>query len=340
MYIISFRDLAAAKSGAVTPAAVFWIDGVGADFAWNDPASLRRRFADRSARYVPWDEVRTALAGKHVCFVIHGFNVGRDDGYASCGALSQQLSGQGKPWPDTTVTSIESATGGVGLLMPVLWPGDGLVPGISYPTEMGDVYETGRRFAEFLLSEARGLSRASFISHSLGARVVLETVQRTMAAGKGVPPRFETAVLTAPAADDGVLDEPRYGAAVAALRRIVIVSSQEDDVLEDVFPAGDRVESWIWSRERASKRALGYSGPRKLKKASPAAGKLEWFDATTDSVGHDGYFPTPLERPDAKWATWPRGWTRLRAKQAGFLHTLFGGGEPAWPTKKTVEQET
>ena len=64
---------------------------------------------------------------------------------------------------------------GADLVIPVLWPGDGFI-GWSYLTATQHSKATGARFATFLASAAFTAAEVSFISHSLGARVVLETV--------------------------------------------------------------------------------------------------------------------------------------------------------------------
>jgi hypothetical protein len=321
MLVLSFRDLSAAKSGGVTAGAMVDLAGMGMDFDWNRPASLRQRLSQGQARYVPWGEVKRRLAGKSVCFVVHGFNVDRDHGYAGEGALAQEMLGLGRLFPAAGRATL------VDLVIPVLWPGDWYLPGVNYPFEMGDVRATGRRFDEFLRSDAQRASRISFVSHSLGARVVLEAVSH--AAGK-ISGRFETAVLTAAAADDDILDDPRYAVGVAALREIIVVSSFKDSVLADAFPVGDRIEAALWNNEKASDRALGRFGPARLKPGSAARGKVRWFDIDPgENCGHDGYFPWPWN-PEPPL---PNGWTAQRKKLGQFLRETFSPGPPAtaWP---------
>ncbi len=330
MLILSFRDLAAASAGAVTPAVMVELHGVRDGFDWNAPGSLRRRLADGGARYLDWETVRQRLADRSVCFVVHGFNVNRDRGYPGYGAMAQQLSGLGPLLPGLPARL--GAIAECDLVIPVLWPGDWHLPGVNYPFEMGDVYKTGEQFAVFLVSDAARLSSVSFASHSLGARVVLETMSRALAHRRAdAAPRFDAAILMAAAADEDILDDPRYARAVQALGRIIVVSSAKDSVLGDIFPTGDAVEAALWSQEKASKRALGFFGPKALKPGSAATGKVQWFAIDRgEDCGHDGYFPWPW-KTDIK----PDGWTAQRAKVAGFLHKAFAGGPPpftpGWP---------
>jgi hypothetical protein len=327
MYVLSFRDLAAPRSGAVTSAVMLELRGVDPAWAWNNPLSLRNRIGQGQAGVLSWAEVSAALRDKRVCFLVHGFNVNRDHGYTGEGALAQELLGLGPVFAGQPPAAM------VDLVIPVLWPGDWILPGVNYPFELGDVRATGERFAEFLRSEAQTASRVSFVSHSLGARVVLETVARAVAAGKPAS-ELDLAILTAAAADDDVLDDPRYRMAIGALRQILVVSSMDDDVLGRVFPLGDAVEAALWQGEKASSRALGRFGPKALKPGSAAAGKVRWFDIDpAEKVGHDHYFPEP-------WMKTPlaNGYDPRRQRLSEFLRAAFGAGplHPHWPIDRPL----
>lgn len=115
-----------------------------------------------------------------------------------------------------------------------------------------DVRLTRKYFAQLIASSATQMARVSFVTHSMGARVVLETVQQTLIAAKKSgrrTPRFDTAILTAAATSDEVLDDPDYADAVAAIERFVIVSSRADTVLSGAFPLGDAVEQFLWPHD-------------------------------------------------------------------------------------------
>lgn len=332
LYVLSFRDLATGVGGAVTGATVIELTGaLGEAFAWNSPASLRDRLRGnpKGARTLGWQEVRDLFQDKSVCFLIHGFNVNRDRGYAGLGVLAQELLGLG---PKMTPAKPKGARiAQADLVVPVIWPGDWYIPGVNYPFEMGDVYSTAEQFAAFLAGDGRGALSVSFVSHSLGARIILDTLARTLpkAAGRRMP-IFDAAIMTAPAADEDILDDPRFAAAVAALQRILIVSSMKDSVLRDAFPPGDKVEAALWRNEKPSAYALGAFGP-KLKPGSPAAGKVRWFPIDPAvGQGHDDYLPWPWKTNQK-----PNGWTPKRADVASFLHEAFTPGPfaPKWPAE-------
>lgn len=311
MLVLSFRDLSAPRGGAVTPAAMLELPAAAdAAFDWNDPASLRERLRGGSAAWLGGDRVQAALSGRPLCFLLHGFNVGRDKGYAGLGAWAKALI------PDA----------GAGLAIPVLWPGDWMLPGVNYPFELADVRSTAARFSEFLAGPAAGAAGLSFVTHSMGARVALETLARPI---RRAP--VEALLLTAPAVDEGALDDPRFAPAVESVHRIVVVSSIKDSVLRDAFPLGDRVEAALWRGEHASTRALGAFGPR-LKPGSMVAAKLRWFSIdAADDYGHDDYVPAPWRRDQR-----PEGFTPRRTRMAGFLRGALASSAfaPDWPGER------
>ncbi|MDP3378797.1 MAG: ATP-binding cassette domain-containing protein, partial [Brevundimonas sp.] len=211
--------------------------------------SLRDRFLAGEARRVDWGAVPGVFADKRVCFIVHGFNVDRDHGYAGYGAMAQELLGLG---PALNLPPVAGAD----LVIPILWPGDWHLPAINYPFEMGDVRETGRRFGAFLRGPAAQAASFAFVSHSLGARVVLETITQAVLSGPPPQATFELAILSAPAADQDELDNPRYHAGVKVLERIMVVSSPDDEVLGFAYPAGNIIEAALWRGEKARARAL------------------------------------------------------------------------------------
>lgn len=332
MLILSFRDMSTAVASAVTAAAVYDLDVTSPDFKWHPPPKLS---------LAQWDDVKLALAGKHVCFVVHGFNVPRDDGYTGFGAASQEMTPYGAlpgmaapgPW--------NLAVSGVDIAVPVLWAGDWYLP-INYPFLLPDVRLTGSYFADLILSSATQMARVSFVTHSMGARVVLEAIQQTLAraAQKGYrTPKFDTVLFTAPATSDEVLDDPDYALAVDAVERFVVVSSRADKVLSVVFPAGNAVEQALWANDPGADAALGRYGPR-LKVGSKALGKTEWYeipegdDDPRFNQGHEDYFPWPWQQPPDPG--FPNGWSLKRANIGIIAQAVLENRIPPWPPAKTV----
>lgn len=323
MLVLSFRDMSVNGCGAVTSAAVYEVD-IEQVTPWTPLPTLR---------LVPWDEVRATVQGRHVGFVIHGFNVNRDGGVTSCGAFAQELRQDGAlaaadPPLDLFAPSLD-------MVIPVLWAGDWYLP-INYPFLLPDIRTTGRYFADFFVSSATRIKRASFITHSMGVRVALEAMQQTLARSATTKPAFDTAIFTAPAASDEVLDDPDYADAVAAVERFVIVSSRADTVLSLAFPAGNAAEQALWANDPGADDALGRYGPR-LTPTSKALGKTDWYEMPASgpqpsAYNHGDYLPTP-EDPAAGY---PNGWSLKRVKIGALSQAVLSGQPPTFPPAKTV----
>lgn len=324
---LSFRDMAHAAAGPVFPAQVMRAKGVGQDYDWAGPDALQR-IRDRDLDLVPWDETAAIFARKDVYFLIHGFNVSRDRGFMGTGAAAQEILGEG-------VEDGAIALAGGKMIVPVLWPGDWYVPGINYPFEFGDARETARQFVKFLLSSATRIARASFITHSFGVRVALETMRMTLEAGRpDVAPAFGSALFMAAADDDDVIDWDYYGAVFDALQNVTVLSSESDATLRNAFPFGDAAEAALWDNQRTFRPALGLSGPRMLAE-SGFRGKTVWRPipdaARTD---HGDYLPQPW----TKDASAKNGWTDKRRKVLKLMRQACAGVTEEWPA--TAEPRT
>ena len=119
-----------------------------------------------------------------------------------------------------------------------------------------------------------------------------------------------------------MLDNPYYKEAVAALRRIVVVSAGTDKVLADSFPLGNAVEQALWANDAGPDVALGHSGPR-LKADSTARAKTVWYDVgmldPAVDQQHGDYLPAPGEQGD----TLPNGWSAKRERIASLTQAVF-----------------
>jgi hypothetical protein len=179
------------------------------------------------------------IAGKEVVFATHGFNVDYVDGVHSLARLNRDL-------------NLPSSFTFVG----VLWPGDWWIPVINYPAEADDAVQCGRNLATFIAKNLSLAADLSFVSHSLGARVVLEAVKNL----KGRTAR-EVCVLAA-AADDDCLTSRQYDAAREKAKRISVLASKGDWVLQLAYPAGDFISDIFYDDDSPFREALGYHGPR------------------------------------------------------------------------------
>jgi hypothetical protein len=277
-----------------------------------------------------------------VCFIVHGFNVNRDHGFTGGGAMAQEFRGQGPlarlPAPNT----LDLLVPGVDLFIPVLWPGDWFF-GANYPVVFRTAEAVGPHFAQFLTGSSATMRRVSFFSHSFGARVVLETLQNAMrprarVGARRPPPAFDTAVLTAAAASETVLDSRRYEAGVDALRRIAVVSAATDEVLTRWFPVGNSFERWL-RNDPGPNIAMGRDGPV-LKSNSRVRAKTAWFVVTdTRSMAglridqrHGDYMPKPWEAV----AGFPNGWSDKSERIATLTQAVLEGSGPPWPARLDI----
>jgi len=96
------------------------------------------------------------------------------------------------------------------------------------------------------------------VSHSLGARVVLQSVRSLIVR------RFQVSqiCLMAAAVDDSSLAHPAvYLEAAAKTGRIAVLASRRDRILKFGYPLGDFLKAFLSPRDRPG-AALGYHGPR------------------------------------------------------------------------------
>src|SRR5262249_1877754 len=176
------------------------------------------------------------LAGKNALFATHGFNVTQSEGAASLGALDKYL--------NLTPPS---------LLVGVLWPGDSYIPIVDYPFEGDVAIDCGQRLAAFCNDCCPSAQTLSFVSHSLGARLILQAVG-------GLARKAQSVCLTAAAINRDCLNT-EYAAAARNSQSISILSSREDYVLKIAFSVGDPFADLLHDDHTPFEMALGYAGP-------------------------------------------------------------------------------
>jgi hypothetical protein len=185
----------------------------------------------------PQETFATRVRGHDLVVATHGFNVSGDAGLQSLGAwesLCQMGSGA--------------------VYVAVLWPGDSrFIPVIDYPVEGSVAVASGKLLAAFLNQYAGGASTISFVSHSLGARVLLETV-------RWLKPQVHRALIMAGAIEDDALTN-EYRDVLPKIDRIMTLSSESDWVLQYAFPTGNLVRDVLDEDHPYLARALGRDGP-------------------------------------------------------------------------------
>ena len=178
-----------------------------------------------------------------ITFLLHGYNVNRENGRASLHRLAAHLS-----------ASQNEA------VVAVLWPGDHWTRAASYSFEGRDADDSAKALAEYVKTYITTSTELSFVSHSLGARVVMETIKRLGAY------RIRQVALMAPAIDDSSLANPSvYFIASNAAERVAVLASRKDKILKYAYPAGDALQAFVFFWKDVVDLALGYHGPRKSK---------------------------------------------------------------------------
>jgi hypothetical protein len=162
-------------------------------------------------------ELATAVQGRDVLLGTHGFHVNRATGIDNLARWNKWLQ-----------------LGSNGFFVGVLWPGDSRwLPFIDYPLEGDEAIKSGRVMADYLRRSFAGVNSLSFVSHSLGARTMLEAIRSLNQAFK-----LKTLTVMAAAIDDTCLVK-EYQDAAKQMGKISVMASSCDDVLKCAFPAGN-----------------------------------------------------------------------------------------------------
>lgn len=254
--------------------------------------------AAMSFRVLEWPEVQARVSGKNVLFGAHGFNVPLEHGVRSLGQLEPAL----KLLPSD-------------LFLGVLWPGDYWIPVINYPFEGAVSMDCGRRLASCFAQHFGAAQSVSFISHSLGARLVLEAV-------KSLCRPVRLVCLMAGAINRDCLTA-QYEAATANAAAIALLASRSDLVLKVAFRIGDPISDLLHDDHRPFEAALGYSGP-----AIPAGPPIvaPWQIADSAGYGHGDYLPPGEALQDAQTAPSPK-WIQA----ADYVTRAFRSQTQSWP---------
>lgn len=252
-----------------------------------------------------WDAISMAelaelIRGKDLLLGAHGFNVNREDGINALSNWEKML-------------QLGSSAQFIG----VLWPGDSRwAPVIDYPFEGDEAMRSGRLLGPFLDQYFAAAASLSIVSHSLGARMVLETIRQTSR-------RFRRLVLMAGAIDDTCLTK-EYRDAAQKVESISLLASHGDYVLSMAFPIGNFFSGIISRGHPYWHAALGREGPSD---PSPENIRSGWQLPDGWNYGHLDYLrqimgaaiPLPVELPMLP----PPPAPVKPAWSAGFVSTRF-----------------
>jgi hypothetical protein len=205
------------------------------------------------------------VAGKDVLLAIHGFEVSQSDGVKEL-----------MDWKN--MMTLDPGTEFVG----VLWPGDGRVHLlVDYPAEDREAIDSAKILSRFLQQDLAGAASFSIVSHSLGARVALETL-----AGLAPARRLKRLILMAGAIDDDCLTN-QYGDVTGKyVDEISLLASYADFVLLMAFPLGNPIAGLFTRGHPYWDGALGLGGPDT---SGPSNLQSGWQIPTPWNYGHLDY---------------------------------------------------
>jgi hypothetical protein len=244
---------------------------------------------------IPTVQVPAIFSGKNLLFAAHGFNVSLSYGACSLGLLDAHLA---LAVPD--------------LFIGVLWPGDAWLPIVDYPIEGDVALDCGQRLAAFCNRWCSSAQSLSFLSHSLGARLVLEAITH-------LDRKAQSACLTAAAINRDCLTT-EYADAAENAAQIAVLASRQDFVLKLGFRVGDPLADLLHDDHSPFQPALGSSGPPP---PPPPIVRYPWQIADADEYGHSDYLP-PCPPPPPGPPKWP--------KAADFMRRAFLGQVQTWPS--------
>ena len=194
-------------------------------------------------------EAGLLTSGRPIVFFVHGFN---NDLRAASAAYARFL----------------PLLGGVSAqIVGVYWPGDSWAGGANYMQALERVPAIGERFARLLHASALGSGRldVSFVSHSLGGRLVLETL-RALAGLVAHRPLASLAihrvVFMAGAVPTALLELRRalHGVLRAFDARAMSLYSEADRVLQYAFPLGESLAADAFFPTALGRRRWGGAG--------------------------------------------------------------------------------
>ena len=226
-----------------------------------------REYADAAdgTNYKPLtlDEVSTAITGRRVCLLIHGFNTTLKSVLRAYAELQEGVRQAGL-----------LNSNGYELVMGLAWPGWDSAPG--YLPARGSANRAGLLLRKLLQQLQPAAAAIDVQTHSLGARVALSALRAAKTE------LVCNLLLSAPAVDRGILAKGRmFHNSLKACQRCLVYYSRRDKVFRHSFPLGDLADG--------IQQALGLAGPQNPKAVLRQHPNLYLVDASTVISDHSGY---------------------------------------------------
>ncbi|HWX78816.1 MAG TPA: alpha/beta hydrolase [Steroidobacteraceae bacterium] len=218
---------------------------------------------------------------RQVAFLVHGFNVNRSDGAAQLQNLAQLLPAVGD-----------------GAVVAVLWPGDSMFGPLCYPFETNKADDSAVELAKFINDNLPQRPSVSLVAHSLGSRLVMQTVQQLKIMGVTVN---QVCLMAAAIDNDSLASTTDYRPAAAYASRVAVLYSPCDDVLKYAYPAGNLLSAFLhWTA--TAEAALGFTGPSTGSAPNGSVpGKVRATGIpAAEQVGHSDYIPNAAGPPSDK----------------------------------------
>lgn len=227
---------------------------------------------DRTGRPRPHQELLALGRREPLTLLLHGFNNSRSEGRRALLGFA---------------TLVEAITVGLDArLVAVLWPGDDLLSPLTYSLEERDADETAEHLMALCLKTWKLRQPLNLVAHSLGCRVALALLERLA----GVGPGADQVLLMAGAVDaDALARSDRYRRGVESARRVAVLHSRRDRVLQFAFPLGDALAAILLGGDTTA--ALGRVGPAPGRRREPVPELVEQLSLTRHGVGHGDYLP-------------------------------------------------
>lgn len=214
-------------------------------------------------RKMTWDELQETVRGKRILVLVHGYRNDKED-VAGAYTSVVEMMGLSKllaPEPN-----------GYDLVLGYMWPGGWAR--ISFPIAVVRANRSAKRFHSLLQALSAAATDLDVQTHSLGARVALEAIERGEAGVRNL-------YLLASAIDNESVEvEEEYYEPAQECSRVYVMHSANDSVLKIAYRIGDLPDH---------DKALGAEGPQRPALIREHSENTKVVDCSEVVHSHGGY---------------------------------------------------